>query len=151
MSYMVVVFVYDAVHAVFATMAVGTIDTDLAILDVDISTGILAIFTGRTCETDMAFAILSGNGDCILARLAVFARRTDGDLAIDAVLAIEAFEPVMLTPFLPSLPITEIPSLPLRPMLDLPSAPLRPTEPSIPSLPLVPALPSVTLSLSFRS
>ena len=56
----------------------------------DISTGILAIFTGRTCETDMAFAILSGNGDCILARLAVFARRTDGNLAIDAILAVEA-------------------------------------------------------------
>lgn len=48
MSYMVVVFVYDAVHAVFAIMAVSTIDTDLAILDMDISRCVLTISTAES-------------------------------------------------------------------------------------------------------
>ena len=38
----------------------------------------------------MAFTILTGNGNSILTRLTIFAWRTDGDLAIDAVLAIFA-------------------------------------------------------------
>ena len=38
----------------------------------------------------MANTILAGDRNRIFARLAVLARRTDGNLAIDAVLAIEA-------------------------------------------------------------
>ncbi|CDF04673.1 unknown [Megasphaera elsdenii CAG:570] len=94
MSYMVVVFVYDAVHAVFATMAVGTIDTDLAILDMDISRCVLTIFAGRTRQANVAFRTIltvdTLDGDTIFAIFtfdgnAILAINADAGLAISPI------------------------------------------------------------------
>ena len=115
----IVVFIDNAVHAVFAIIPIGTVHTVLAILHIDVGTGVLAILAGRTGEADMAFASIlaifaigNADGDAILAIFAfhgnavfaILARFTvmanddgsatlglNGDFAVFAILPVSAF------------------------------------------------------------
>ena len=79
------VFVDDAVHAVFAVCAVGAVNPYGTFLHGDVGFGVLAVLAGLAGEADMAFgavfAVLTVNGNAVLA---VLAGNGDAVLAVNA-------------------------------------------------------------------
>ena len=78
------IVVNDTIHTIFAIISVSSVNTSGSLMNSDVSFSVFTILTGRSCETDMAYAVLAVDGNCRFAVLTVFAVYGDAVFAVDA-------------------------------------------------------------------